>query len=179
VVLSLQVGVEQSTFPDEIPQIVAAQPDALFYGGYEVEAPYLRLELVEAGFDAPFLASDGAFLAATIDEAGSAAEGMYVSAFGPRPGAAVDETWIKAYQAVEHRNPDTYSINGYSAMEVLAEGVKEAGTFDAAQVANAIRSLAGVETPMGDLSYGAEGDLKDQKIYVFQVQGGDWVQVYP
>ena len=179
VVVSLQVSVEQSTFPNEIPQIVAAEPDAVFYAGYEVEAPYLRFELVEAGMDAAFLASDGAFLTDTIDEAGSAAEGMYVSAFGPRPGAAVDETWIKEYQAVEHRNPDTYSINGYSALQVLAEGVKRAGTFDAAQVANAIRSLPAIETPMGSLSYNTEGDLEDQKIYIFQVKDGDWLQVYP
>ena len=178
-VLSLQVGVEQSTFPDEIPQILAAQPDAVFYAGYEIEAPYLRIELVEAGLTAPFLASDGAFLAATIDEAGNAAEGMYVSAFGPRPQAAVDEAWIKAYQAVEYRNPDTYSINGYSALEVLAEGVRQAKTFDAAQVAGAIRDLAGLETPLGTLSFTADGDLQDQKVYVFQVQAGDWVQVYP
>jgi branched-chain amino acid transport system substrate-binding protein len=34
VVLNLQVGVEQSTFPDELPQIAAAQPDAIFYAGY-------------------------------------------------------------------------------------------------------------------------------------------------
>jgi branched-chain amino acid transport system substrate-binding protein len=179
VVLSLQVGVEQSTFPDELPQIVAAQPDAVFYGGYEVEAPYLRIELVEAGLNVPFLASDGAFLAATIDEAGSVAEGMYVSAFGPRPQAAVDGTWIKEYQAVEFRNPDTYSINGFSALEVLAEGVNKAGTFDAAKVAGAIRGLAGIETPMGNLAFDDDGDLQQQTIYVFQVQGGDWVQVYP
>jgi branched-chain amino acid transport system substrate-binding protein len=170
VVLDLQVGVEQSTFPEEIPQIAAAQPDAIFYGGYEVEAPYLRLELAEAGLNVPFLASDGAFLAATIDD---------VSAFGPRPKAAVDETWIKEYQAIEFRNPDTYSINGYSALEVLAEGVKAADSFDAAQVASAIRGLGEVQTPMGNLSYDSEGDLTDQKIYIFQVREGDWVQVYP
>jgi branched-chain amino acid transport system substrate-binding protein len=179
VVLSLQVGVEQSTFPNEVPQILAADPDAIFYAGYEVEAPYLRFELVEAGSDAVFLASDGAFLTTTIDEAGSAAEDMYVSAFGPRPATAVDEAWIKEYQAVEYRNPDTYSINGYSALQVLAEGVKKAGTFDATEVANAIRSLGAVETPMGNLSYNAEGDLKEQTIYIFQVQDGDWMQVYP
>ena len=179
VVVSLQVAVEQSTFVAEIPQIAAAQPDAIFYGGYEVEAPYLRLELVEAGLDIPFLASDGAFLAATIDEAGSAADGIYVSAFGPSPRTAVDQTWIKEYQAVEYRNPDTYSVNGYSALKVLAEGVKDAGALDVVQVAGAIRSQAGIETPMGSLSYNAEGDLKEQKIYIFQVQGVDWVQVYP
>ncbi len=179
VVVDLQVAVEQSTFEEEIPQILAAQPDAVFYGGYEVEAPYLRLELVEAGLEVPFLASDGAFLAATIDEAGSAAEGIYVSAFGPSPRAAVDETWIREYQAVEYRNPDTYSINGYSALQVLAEGVKEADSFEAPQIAGAIRSLVGMETPMGSLSYKADGDLKEQKIYIYQVQGGDWLQVYP
>ena len=40
---------------------------------------------------------------------------MYVSAFGPSPKAIADANWIKAYQDVEYRNPDTYSINGYSA----------------------------------------------------------------
>jgi branched-chain amino acid transport system substrate-binding protein len=179
VVLSLQVAVEQSTFADEVPQIMAANPDAVFYAGYEVEAPYLRLDLVEAGLNVPFLASDGAFLAATIDEAGVAGEGMYVSAFGPRPEAVVDETWIREYQAVEYRNPDTYSINGYAAMEVMAEGVRAADSIEAGEVAEAIRSLTGVETPMGSLSYDDQGDLEEQRIYIFQVQDGDWVQVYP
>ena len=179
VVVSLQVAVEQSTFPDEIPQILAANPDAVFYGGYEVEAPYLRLELVEAGLDVPFLASDGAFLAATIDEAGTAAEGMYVSAFGPSPESAVDDTWVREYQAVEYRNPDTYSINGYSALEVLVEGAREADSFDALKVAGAIHSMRGLQTPMGNISYNAQGDLQNQQIYIFQVQAGDWVQVYP
>ena len=179
VALQLQVAVEQSTFDAEIPQIVASQPDAIFYAGYEVEAPYLRAALVQAGVTVPFLASDGAFLAATIDEAGGAAEEIYVSSFAPSPKTVVDAAWIKEYQAVEYRNPDTYSINGYSAMEVLAEGVKKAGSFDAFQVANAIRALPGVETPMGSLSYNEAGDLKQQTIYIFQVQSSDWVQVYP
>lgn len=178
-VVNLQVGVEQSTFADEIAQIAEAVPDAIFYGGYEVEAPYLRAELVEAGLDLPFLASDGAFLAATIDEAGPAAEGMYVSAFGPSPKAATEEGWFKAYQAVEYRNPDTYSINGHSALTVLAKGVEKAGSFDATEVADAIRSLGAIETTIGSLSFDAAGDLHDQKIYIYQVQGFDWVQVYP
>ena len=179
VVVTLQVAVEQSSYAKEVPQIAAAQPDAVFYAGYEVETPYLRLALVDAGQTQPFLASDGAFLAATIDEAGAAAEGIYVSAFGPSPKSISDPTWFKAYQKVEFRNPDTYSINGYSALQVLADGVQKAGSLDASKVEDAIRSLAAIKTPMGDLSYDAQGDLKDQKIYIYQVQGGDWVQVYP
>jgi branched-chain amino acid transport system substrate-binding protein len=179
VALQLQVAVEQSTFDAEIPQIIASQPDAIFYAGYEVEAPYLRAALVQAGVTVPFLASDGAFLAATIDEAGGTAEGIYVSSFAPSPKTVADAAWIKDYQAVEYRNPDTYSINGYSALEVLAAGVEKAGSFNSVQVAGAIHALTGVQTPMGSLSYDAAGDLKNQTIYIFQVQNSDWVQVYP
>lgn len=179
VAVQLQVAVEQSNFDAEIPQIVAGRPDAVFYAGYEVEAPYLRAALVQAGVTVPFLASDGAFLAATIDEAGGTAEGIYVSSFAPSPKTVADAAWIKDYQAVEYRNPDTYSINGYSAVEVLAEGVKKAGSFNSVQVANSIRALPGVETPMGPLSYNEAGDLRQQTIYIFQVQSGDWVQVHP
>jgi len=176
--LVLQVAVEQSSFHEEVPQIIAANPDAIFYAGYEVEAPYLRADLVEAGVTVPFMASDGAFLAATIDESAGTAEGIYVSAFAPSPAQAVDKQWIKDYQAVEFRNPDTYSINGYSAMQVLAEGAKKAKSFDAAKVATAIRDIE-VETPMGRISYDNNGDVRNARIYIFQVQNGEWVQVYP
>jgi branched-chain amino acid transport system substrate-binding protein len=177
--LSLQVAVEQSVFEKEIPQIRDAAPDAVFYAGYEIEAPYLRLALVENGLgDLPFLASDGAFLSATIDEAGAAAEGIYVSAFGPSPEQAVDERWIQEYRAVEYRNPDTYSINGYSALAVLAEGVKKAKSFDAAEVAEAIRALD-FSAPIGRMSFDASGDLQAPQIYVFQVRDAAFVQVFP
>jgi len=178
VVLERMVALEQSEFAEEVQAIAAADPDAIFYAGYEIEAPYLRADLVHAGITIPFLASDGAFLSATIDESEGTAEGMYVSAFAPSPAQAVDENWIREYQEVERRNPDTYSINGYSALEVLAEGVKKAGKFDAAQVATAIRSLS-IETPVGKISYDAQGEVSDAPIYIFQVQNEEWVQVYP
>jgi branched-chain amino acid transport system substrate-binding protein len=126
----------------------------------------------------PFLASDGAFLAETIDESDGTAEGMYVSGFAPSPATAVDAAWIKGYQEVEYRNPDTYSINGYSALQVLAEGVKKANSFDAASVSEAIRNLS-VDTPMGQLAFESNGDVRDATVYIFQVQDAAFKQVYP
>ena len=176
--LELQVAVEQTSFAEEVKRIAEANPDAVFYGGYEVEAPYLRAELVEAGIIVPFLASDGAFLSATIDAAGGTAEGIYVSAFAPSPTAVVDKQWVKEYQEVDYRNPDTYSINGYSAMHVLAEGIKKAKSFDATKVAQAIRQLD-FDTLVGHISYDQGGDLKEQSVYIFQVQDGAFVQIHP
>ncbi len=178
VVLTLQVGEGQDDYSKELPQIQSANPDAIFYAGYEIEAPYLRYALVQAGVTAPFLASDGAFLAATIDEAEGTAEGMYVSGFAPSPKTAVDAAWIRGYQEVEYRNPDTYSINGYSALQVLAEGVKKANSFDAQAVSTAIKGLS-VQTPMGQLTFESNGDVRNATIYIFQVKDGAFEQVYP
>src|SRR5512143_2122682 len=167
----IQVAVEQSTYITEVQQIQAAAPDAIFYAGYEVETPYLRSALVQAGVKANFMASDGAFLSPTIDESDGTAEGMYISNFAPQPSAVADKNWIGAYQAVEFRNPDTYSVNGYSAMKVLGEAAKKANSIDAKQIADALRSID-LTTLIGHISYDANGDLKaaDQRIYIFQVQ---------
>jgi len=171
-VLNLQVKVEQSEYIAEVQQIKAAAPDAIFYAGYEIETPYLRNALVKNGVLLPFMASDGAFLSATIDESDNTAEGMYISSFAPQPSSVVDKAWIAAYQAVEYRNPDTYSINGYSAMKAMGEAAKKANSIDAKQVAAALRSID-VTTPVGKVTYDASGDLKEQRIYIFQVQKVD------
>ena len=176
VAASIQVALEQSEYANEVAQIKSASPDAIFYAGYEVETPYLRNALVKAGVTVPFMASDGAFLSATIDESDGTAEGMYLSGFAPAPASVVDKDWIAAYQAVEYRNPETYSINGYSAMQALGEAVKKANSIEARQVEAALRAID-LKTPIGQIAYDANGDLKDQRIYIFQVQKvGDELQ---
>jgi branched-chain amino acid transport system substrate-binding protein len=178
VAVTLQVAEGQDAYEQQVEQLRQAAPDAIFYAGYEIEAPFLRFALVAAGLDVPLLASDGAFLSPTIDDAEGTAEGMYVSGFAPSPEQAVGQDWIARYQEVEYRNPDTYSINGYSALRVLAEGIRAAGSFDADAVSDAIRSST-IDTPMGKLSFQANGDLKDATVYIFQVQDDSFVQVYP
>jgi len=176
VIVSLEVAEGQSRYDSEVSRIMGAGPDAIFYAGYEIEAPYLRMALVEAGVDVPMLASDGAFLGATIDEAAGTAEGMYVSAFAPSPENVADEAWIEAYQAVEYRDPDTYSVNGYVAMEVLTEGVREANSLEADAVAEALREHT-LPTLLNGLTYQPDGDLEDAQIWIYQVRDGQFRQV--
>lgn len=176
VALQAEVGEGQSVYTQEVAQVKNAAPDAIFYAGYEIEAPYLRAALVEAGVDAPMLASDGAFLAATIDEANGAAEGMYVSAFAPSPRNAADAKWIEAYQAVEYRNPDTYSVNGYVAMQVLAEAVRKANSLERAAVANSLRNNS-FTTLLDTLRFEPDGDLVDPQIWIYQVVDNEFQQV--
>ena len=174
--VQIEVTEGQSLYAEEVRRIQEAGPDAIFYAGYEIEAPYLRAALVEAGVGAPMLASDGAFLAATIDEAGGTAEGMYVSAFAPSPRNVADAQWFEAYQAVEYRNPDTYSVNGYVAMQALAEGARAARDLDAQKIAGALRGNT-VQTILDGLRFQDDGDLADPQIWIYQVQNNEFRQV--
>jgi branched-chain amino acid transport system substrate-binding protein len=176
VAMQAEVAEGQSVYTQEVAQVKEAAPDAIFYAGYEIEAPYLRAALVEADVAAPMLASDGAFLAATIDESNGAAEGMYVSAFAPSPRNAADAQWVEAYQAVEYRNPDTYSVNGYVAMQVLAEAVRKADALERAAVANSLRSNS-FDTLLASLRFEPNGDLVDPQIWIYQVVDNEFQQV--
>ena len=150
--------------------------DAVFFAGNATEAASLRAGLVEAGVRLPMLASDGAFLTTTIDEAPGAAEGMYVSAFAPSPQIAADGSWIKAYRSLESREPGPYSINGYAAMQALAAGVRAANSFQGAEIAQAMRALE-VETLLGPLRFSANGDPVDPQVWIYRVEGDEFRQV--
>ncbi len=175
-VTRIEVEEGQSQYQAEVQQIQTANPDAIFYAGYEIEAPFLRYALVKAGVAVPMLGSDGVFLAATIDDSDGTAEGMYVSAFAPSPRYVADAKWFEAYQVVEYRNPDTYSVNGYVAMQVLAEGVRRANSFAAPKIADTLRKEA-VPTLLNSLRYKPNGDLTDPQIWIYQVVNGEFQQV--
>lgn len=159
-----------------VGQIKETQPDAIFLAGYETEGYVLLPELREAGVTVPFMASDGCFLYEFIDGSGPAAEGAYVSGITPDPKIVADSKWWSDYQTIETRNPGTYSVAGYSAMDVIAAGVRQANSFDAGLVAKALRSLK-LQTLVGSVQFDSSGDLEDQKVYIFQVKNGEFVQL--
>ena len=174
------IGIQEaaSTYTPIIPRVKAANPDAIFLAGYETEGYVLLPELREAGIQTNFLAGDGCFLYDFIDGSGPYAEGAYVSGITPDPKVVANRAWWNSYQQLETRNPGTYSIAGYSAMTVLAEGAKRANSLEATAIEQALRSNQ-LTSLIGSVAYDDRGDLKEQRVYVFQVKNGDFLQVKP
>lgn len=174
------IGIPEAadTYASFLPRIQAANPDAVFVAGYETEGYVLLPELREAGITSNFVASDGCFLYEFIDGSGAAAEGAYVSGITPDPKVVAKSEWWEAYRKVESRNPGTYSIAGYSAMTILAEATRKANSLDPAAIEQALHSND-FSALIGTVRYDANGDLQDQRIYMFQVRGGEFVQIEP
>jgi len=174
------IGIPEAadTQAEAVAKIKQANQDMVFLAGYETEGYILLPELRAAGVQVPFMASDGCFLYEFIDGSGKAAEGAYVSGFAPDTSTVTDRQWWKAYQQVEARNPGTYSLAGYSAMTVLIEGARRANSLDADKIASALRS-GEFDTLVGTIAYDEFGDLRDQRIFIFQIVNGEFSQVKP
>lgn len=166
--------------PDDFSPIVARlqadRPDLVFFSGYYPGGDLLLRQMREAGLETIFLSGDGSFEYGFLREAGKAAEGAYISSLFPdvlaRPNMA---DWVREFRELYRYQPGINSPAGYAAVQVIVEGIQKAGTFDAERVAEAIRSLT-IETPYGSLRYDERGDLAEQKIPIFVVREGRFVE---
>ncbi len=163
-------------FSEIVAQLQAEQPDLLFFSGYYPGGDILLRQMREAGIEAIFLSGDGSFEYGFLREAGKAAEGAYISSLFPdvlaTPAMA---DWVEEFRETYRFQPGINSPAGYAAMQVILEGIKAAGSTDPAAVATAIRNRT-IETPYGPLRYDEKGDLVEQKIPIFVVKEGRFVE---
>ncbi|MCL5108673.1 MAG: branched-chain amino acid ABC transporter substrate-binding protein [Chloroflexi bacterium] len=177
-VIEVKQKAESLTFAKEVQQVKAANPDAIFFAGDYPDGIVTVRELRQAGVNVPVLASDANFVDDFIDQLGSAAEGVYMSTISPDPRIVATPAWFEEYQQLEARNPGIDSTTGYSAADVLLNAVKAADKADGKAIAAAIRNLD-LKTLIGRAKYDTNGDLVEQKVYIFQVTDGRYRQIYP
>jgi len=163
-------------FSETVSKLQGDSPDLVFFSGYYPGGDLLVRQMREAGLTATFLSGDGSFEYGFLRDAGKASEGAYISSLFPdvlaTPAMA---DWVKEFRTLYRYQPGINSPAGYAAVQVIAEGMIRADSFEADAVAAAIRGMA-VETPYGTLRYDAQGDLAEQKIPMFVVQGARFVE---
>lgn len=76
-----------------------------------------------------------------------------------------------AFKAKKEDPSGPFVFPSYSAVTLIAEGIKAAKSEDPTKVAEAIHAGTS-KTPTGDLSYDAKGDLKDFKFVVYEWHNG-------
>lgn len=181
VVAFIEVKEGQDSFAKELEQLKAANPDYIFYGGYEIETPYLREALMgdESMKSVPMIASDGAFLSATIDNSNGTSDGLMLSAFAPHPYSLENnKAFLSLYTHTENKRPDTYSVNGYVAAQVLLDAATKANSTDSTTIADFIRNNS-FKTIIGTLSFSQDGNVKDSQIFFYIVKNGEFEALKP
>ena len=155
--------------------VKAANPDAIFYGGYYEAAGRLKKQLADAGVEATFMSGDGALDVGFVEAAGAAADGAQLScpcyfASEAAPGAIGE--FATAYTDLIGSPPGTYSTEAFDAANILMTGIKE-GNTDRAALLDYVEGLKHVEGAISkDITFAENGNIEAQGIFLFQVEGG-------
>ncbi len=146
---------------DLVEKLSAARPAAIYFGGYRDDIARIVRSVREAGISAEIFGPNALNASEFWVTAGSAGEGVRYTDVASARGLSSAQG-VEARFRADGYEPEGYTLNAYAAVEAWVEGVRRAGSLDAAQVAAALRSSP-VETVAGTLEWDAKGDLKVQR----------------
>ncbi len=171
--------------------IAAAGPPEFLY--YPVFIPLGSLITKQAqdveGLDGVILAAaDGVQSPSFLEAAGDAAEGMYVSGPDLGFGNEIYDKFLTAYQEKYGTEPTApFHAHAFDATNMVLDAIEKVaqqaddGTLLIGRQAlrDALFATSGMEGITGTITCDEYGDCADPKIAVSQVQGGEFVPIWP
>ncbi len=172
-----QRGVKETQFGEIVPgqpeyietvsALEAAGIEVLFYGGYTAEAALIARHAHDRGYDLQLLGSDNLNSEYFLRVAGPAAEGVrFVSMADARSHEAAAP--VVAKFRAEGYEPEGLTLYGYAVVQVWAQAVEKAGTFDAPAVVEALHRNE-FDTVLGRLGFDDKGDVTGVDSFVWYI----------
>jgi branched-chain amino acid transport system substrate-binding protein len=157
----------QPEYTETVAALEAARIDVLLYGGYTAEAALIARQAHERGYDLQLLGSDNLNSEYFLRVAGPAAEGVrFVSMADPRRNEAAAP--VVAKFRAEGYEPEGFTLYGYAVVQVWAQAVERAGTFDGDAVGEALRRDQ-FDTVLGRLGFDDKGDVTGVDSFIWYV----------
>lgn len=150
-----------------IAKLRQAGVDFVYYGGYHPELGLILRQSAEQGLRVGFMGPEGDGKSDISAIAGQASDGLLVTlpkAFDEDP---VNAHLVEAFKAKNQDPSGPFVFPAYAAVQVIADGIKLAGSTDTAKVAAALRSNS-FATPTGTLEFDDKGDLKNFNFVVYK-----------
>lgn len=155
-----QVKGSETSYADQIEALVEHGVEVLYLVGGGLDLAVFVRQARQMDADFAVISGDTLVSDVFVQTAGPAAEGVPFT-FPPDavnlPSAASAVAVIKALG----QEPAGYTLLAYAATQVWIEGVRRAGTFEAGQVAAAIRAEP-ISTILGNVSFDEKGDIITQ-----------------
>ena len=176
VILSDHIDPKAADYGATVNKIVAAKPDAVFFGGYYDAAGRLINQLKAKAYAGSFMSGDGSEDQKFVTDAGGTpAEGAYLSC------ACADSTTIPAaqafnaaYQAQIGSAPEIYSSEAYDATNAVLQAIKSGATT--ASAINTYLATIDYQGITKTIKFQPNGNIYGGTVYVYKVENGKIVQ---
>jgi branched-chain amino acid transport system substrate-binding protein len=164
-------------FAAMLTSIKGANPDAIFFGGYDQQAGPMARQMKTLGMNMKLMGGETMNSTKFIDLAGPAAEGAIAST----PGAALDlrpggKAFAAQYKARFNQDIGLYAPYFYDGVMVIAASMNAADSTDPAKYLPALAKIY-YKGITADIQFDNNGDLTHGLLTIFEVQNGKWVVI--
>ncbi|HST03347.1 MAG TPA: branched-chain amino acid ABC transporter substrate-binding protein [Chloroflexia bacterium] len=165
-----------------LTKIQSLSPDAVFYGGTTSNGLALaRKQMIDLGFDVPFMGGDGIKEAEFVKVAGDAGKNSYATVAAVNAATLPEAAdFLTAYKAKYGEDVGAYSANGYEAANIIIAALGKATSVDRPSVLKAVAATKDFKGVLGTTSFDANGDTTNKWISIYEVKdkadgtGVDW-----
>ena len=164
---------ETTNFRPYLTRIKDKGAELVYFGGIYDQGVPLVQQAREAGLIVPFMSGDGVhgYAKEFIEPLGAACEGTFTT-FPNTEAAPGYAEFTKKYKEKFGVEPGPYAIYSYACAQVLLDAIAKAQGTDAGKVCAAIHSST-FTTPVGDIAFDDQGDVKTSGYYkVWVIKGG-------
>ncbi|MNS54769.1 Leucine-, isoleucine-, valine-, threonine-, and alanine-binding protein precursor [compost metagenome] len=160
------VNAGDSDYSAVITKLKAQGVDFVYYGGYHPEMGLLLRQAAEQGVKAKWMGPEGTGNPDIDAIAGDAVESMLLTLPADFTQNAANADIVKAFEAKKRNASGAFQMTAYAATQVIADGIKGAGSDDPTKVAKYLHANS-FDTPIGKVSWNKQGDLTNFKFDVF------------
>jgi branched-chain amino acid transport system substrate-binding protein len=167
------VGADQENWA---VQIVAQDPDLVFFTGDVVEGAGLIVQARQKGVDAPFMGGGDWGSPKLMQVGGAAVEGTLYVTSAPALEEIGGTEFVASYQALAGQPPTSQAVLAYDATGVLLEAIARViiaeGKPSRVAVAAQLAQMR-FEGLSGSIAFDVRGDRLDPTIYIHRIEAGN------
>ncbi len=173
VVAEYDYSIKDREFGPIISKIKADKPDAIYASGYFFTAGPMVSQIRAAGLSQPIVGQEGYDSQKFIEIAGKASEGVMITTSLDRDSSSPEtKDFISGFAKKAGYPADMVAASGHTALLVVADALKRAGSSDTSALRDAI-SKTSLSASTGKISFNALGEVqKDVQVQI--VKGGNW-----
>ncbi|MFY0479721.1 MULTISPECIES: branched-chain amino acid ABC transporter substrate-binding protein [Achromobacter] len=160
------INAGDSDYSAVITKLKSQGVDFVYYGGYHPEMGLLLRQAAEQGVKAKWMGPEGAGNPDINAIAGDAVEGMLLTLPADFTQNAANADIVKSFEAKKRNAGGAFQMTAYTATQVIADGIKGAGSDDPTKVAKYLHANS-FDTPIGKVSWNKQGDLTNFSFDVF------------
>jgi branched-chain amino acid transport system substrate-binding protein len=175
IVGSHSVSDKTSDFNAVLTDAARLRPDAVMFGGLELQASTLARSLKRRNPEVRFIGSSGTVGLPFLRAAGADGNGSVVLEpglpMGKMPGW---KNFEKNYMQKFDSNIELFAPFAYDATQVLIAAMRQANSADPKKVAEALHEIR-FNGMTGTISFNQDGDLNNPTFTIYEVENQSWV----